>query len=879
MTMLGRYRIDGRLGEGAMADVYRAFDPGIGRTVAIKVLKPELARDPSLGQRFLREARAAGALSHPHIATIYDVGEADGAAYIAMELVDGRPLDVVLAEGRMPYERVLSLGSQLADALAYAHRAGIVHRDVKPSNILLSADGRTAKLLDFGVARVGETTHGLARTQAGQLDRHAALHEPGSRRSVDAVDHRADLFSLGVVLYEMVTGKVAFPGHGARDARVADRRRSRSSRSRAPRPTARRACVSSSTSCSPRSRRSASPMARRLHAALLREAAAANEAPARHGLSLRLKLPLALVGVTAAALVASVSAMLAREERTLEHMAIVSGRVDRGVRHRQCRSTRRRQRRAGARAAGLVRAPGLRGPALPAIPASATWRSSTPAGSSVPLPTRGGSGRRYAAPTGESRVSAAGEAAVTAAADDGRGAGLRFVRPIRYAGADFGTVDLVLRRTALDAALANARALLIALALVVIVVAGLVGWLGAFAVARPLKRLRDALDAAAESGFALAPLAPTPRRIRRRLRRLQPRRGCDRAAARERDAADRHGRDPDRTERRLLPPRGRLMYMLQLFDAEDAVEPCDVRLLRDGTLRIGRDRAADWSIADPDCALSRTHCELTASSDGLTLRALGSNGVFDAGTGERMPDAVDAPVCVPGSLRMGRFRLVATRAALPDIPADTGTDDDLTAPLGSSTQVPTDWAEPAPDAPPVTGSLLEAFCQGAGLDASLLSSEPPEEIMRRAGAVYRQMVLGIGDLMAERDRARARYQLTKTTIGGTDNNPFKWAPTPSASDRSAADRFHRLPVGAGGALRLVPRSQAALGCDLRGAAGFAARRDRAVRSRSDRRGGGRPCLAAQELGPQRRCRRWPSVTPISLRRSRRTFRARSTARS
>lgn len=219
------------------------------------------------------------------------------------------------------------------------------------------------------------------------------------------------------------------------------------------------------------------------------------------------------------------------------------------------------------------------------------------------------------------------------------------------------------------------------------------------------------------------------------------------------------------------------MYMLQLFDAEDAVEPCDVRLLRDGTLRIGRDRAADWSIADPDCALSRTHCELTASSDGLTLRALGSNGVFNAGTGERMPDAVDTPVCVPGSLRMGRFRLVATRAALPDIPADTGRTMISTAPLGSSTQVPTDWAEPAPDAPPVTGSLLEAFCQGAGLDASLLSSEPPEEIMRRAGAVYRQMVLGIGDLMAERDRARARYQLTKTTIGGTDNNPFKWAPS------------------------------------------------------------------------------------------------------
>ena len=129
--MLGRYRIDGRLGEGAMADVFRAFDPGIGRTVAIKVLKPEYGRDPELGERFLREARAAGALNHPNIATVYDVGEADGVAYIAMELIEGQPLDtLLLAQGRLPYERVLALGQQLASALDYAHRAGVVHRDV-----------------------------------------------------------------------------------------------------------------------------------------------------------------------------------------------------------------------------------------------------------------------------------------------------------------------------------------------------------------------------------------------------------------------------------------------------------------------------------------------------------------------------------------------------------------------------------------------------------------------------------------------------------------------------------------------------------------------------------------------------------------------------
>ena len=219
------------------------------------------------------------------------------------------------------------------------------------------------------------------------------------------------------------------------------------------------------------------------------------------------------------------------------------------------------------------------------------------------------------------------------------------------------------------------------------------------------------------------------------------------------------------------------MYMLQLFDRDDAAEPVDVRLLGDGTLKIGRDAGADWSIADPDLALSRRHCELTAGPDGLLLKALGSNGVFDAATGARMPEATEVAVRVPGALRMGRFRLVATRAALPEVPHDTGRTMISTAPMGLATAVVTDWAEPAPAAPTVSGSLLEAFCQGAGLDASLLSSEPPEEIMRRAGAVYRQMVLGVGDLMAERDRARGRYQLTRTTIGGADNNPFKWAPS------------------------------------------------------------------------------------------------------
>lgn len=219
------------------------------------------------------------------------------------------------------------------------------------------------------------------------------------------------------------------------------------------------------------------------------------------------------------------------------------------------------------------------------------------------------------------------------------------------------------------------------------------------------------------------------------------------------------------------------MYMLQLFDRDDMVQALDARLIREGLLRIGRDTDADWPIADPDCALSRAHCELRVDGDGLTLRALGANGVFDADTGERFPDAVDVVLPVPSALRLGRFKMVATQAPHGDLEVDTALTMVLTPPLGSSVEVPSDWADAGETRPLGEGSLLEAFCEGAGLDCSLLSEEEPTEIMRRAGAVYRQMVLGIGDLMAERDHARRRYQLTRTTISGADNNPFKWAPT------------------------------------------------------------------------------------------------------
>ena len=214
--------------------------------------------------------------------------------------------------------------------------------------------------------------------------------------------------------------------------------------------------------------------------------------------------------------------------------------------------------------------------------------------------------------------------------------------------------------------------------------------------------------------------------------------------------------------------------MLQLFDAADELHPIDARLLRDGIMRIGRDQNADWTIVDADRAISRAHCELEATDGRLTLRCQGSNGVFDDRTGQRMPDGEDVPLALPFAFRVGCYRIAASRA--PDDEAIGGGSRTLLLPPGANDDVPDDWSD-APATRDADGSLLEAFCQGAGLDASLLSAEEPAEIMRRAGAVYRQMILGVGELMAERDRARERFRMSRTTIGGAGNNPFKFAPT------------------------------------------------------------------------------------------------------
>jgi len=203
---LGRYRILGELGRGAMGTVYRAVDPLIEREVAIKALRADLPEDVRGGvrERFLREAKAAGRLGHPNIVIIYDVGEQNDVAYIAMELLEGKSLQELLREGRMPVDTIVDLAAQIAEGLEHAHRAAIVHRDVKPANVMVSPSGR-AKLTDFGVAYVASSTMTQTGTALGSpkyMSPEQVIGQP--------VDPRSDVFALGVVLYEMLVGRTPF---------------------------------------------------------------------------------------------------------------------------------------------------------------------------------------------------------------------------------------------------------------------------------------------------------------------------------------------------------------------------------------------------------------------------------------------------------------------------------------------------------------------------------------------------------------------------------------------------------------------------------------------------------------------------------------------
>src|SRR5215470_2461697 len=218
-TKLGPYEVLGPLGAGGMGEVYRARDTRLDRTIAIKILPAQFSSDPVHKQRFEREAKTISNLNHPHICVLHDIGQQDGIDYLVMECVEGETLAKRLEKGPLPLEQVLKLGAQIADALDKAHRSGVVHRDLKPSNIMLTPTG--AKLLDFGLAKSsapvlsGATL--TAITPPSPVTAEGAVVGTFQYMSLEQIegkelDGRSDIFSLGAVLYEMLTGQRAFQG-------------------------------------------------------------------------------------------------------------------------------------------------------------------------------------------------------------------------------------------------------------------------------------------------------------------------------------------------------------------------------------------------------------------------------------------------------------------------------------------------------------------------------------------------------------------------------------------------------------------------------------------------------------------------------------------
>ncbi len=210
VDQIGRYRIDALLGSGAMGDVYRAYDPIIDRPVAIKVIRPELIAGSGSEQwlqRFRREARAAGRRFHPNIVAILDFGDDNGVPFLAMEYVDGRSLDVVIkTSSPLEPSRSVTMISQVLSALGFAHQNGIIHRDVKPSNILVLSNN-DIKVADFGIARIDASEF----TIVGDLLGTPAYMAP-EQFSGAPIDERTDLFAAGVIFYEMLTGVKPFRG-------------------------------------------------------------------------------------------------------------------------------------------------------------------------------------------------------------------------------------------------------------------------------------------------------------------------------------------------------------------------------------------------------------------------------------------------------------------------------------------------------------------------------------------------------------------------------------------------------------------------------------------------------------------------------------------
>ncbi|MDP3175887.1 MAG: protein kinase [Phenylobacterium sp.] len=499
LQRVGRFEIQERIGHGAMADVYRAYDPTINRVLAIKVLKPEFCQNREYVARFVREAKAAGALSHPNIVTIFDVGEEVGAPYIAMELLDGEPLDAVVARRRqLPPQEVAAIGLQLAEALHYAHGLGVVHRDIKPSNILLLADGASLKILDFGIARVNEAdpeSHDAeaSMTQVGQILGTPRYMSPEQALGRE-LDGRSDLFSTGVVLYELLTGAKAFSGATAVTLALQITQQDPEPIVRfAPRAPAGLQFIITKLLAKRPERRFVDGA--HLAEALRREQAA--YAPVRdakrRNLPLQLRLTLVMALITATALAVSIGAVLNREHRAMEEMALTSGSA------------------MASFVASNAALSAAENAALPPaerdwLPVQAFIKAAAADRNIQALTVVDGEGRVRAASdprqVGRTYIPAKGEAVVergptvivTRPASAGGAEDFRFVRPIVYAGHAFGVVDVRVSGAPLQSAVTLSKWLMAGLAWVVLAVVMAASFVMAHLLAEPIRRLRKAME-------------------------------------------------------------------------------------------------------------------------------------------------------------------------------------------------------------------------------------------------------------------------------------------------------------------------------------------------------------------------------------------------
>ncbi|MBC7768470.1 MAG: protein kinase [Phycisphaerales bacterium] len=501
VKVVGRYQIQARIGQGAMANVYRAYDPSINRVLAIKVLKREYCRNPEFTMRFLREARAAGALSHPNIVTIYDVGEIEGFPYIAMELLDGEPLDkVAQRQGQFASTDILTVGCQLADALRYAHGQGVVHRDIKPSNIMLGKDGRSVKILDFGIARLADAegaAEQLSMTQVGQVlgtPRYMSPEQALGR----PLDGRSDLFSVGALLYELIMGKPAFTGASAAtlalqitqlDPPPIDVDCPRGLKFIVNKLLAKRS-----------EQRFVSGAA--LHMALQRERAALEAAQGadRRRLAFPIRAALVVSAVTALALLIGIGAVLDTQYRAMERVAVTSGSSIVSF------------------VAANAALPAAENAMLPAdqrdwlpVQAFISTASADPNVSQMIVADHDGViraasdprlvGAHYMEPQGRRVTRDASGIAVTSvrAADGTRS--FRFAHNIEYAGQRVGLVDISVRKTELQAAAMLTRLSLIGLGLMILALVAVLSVLAARYVMQPVRALRTGLQDAADGNL------------------------------------------------------------------------------------------------------------------------------------------------------------------------------------------------------------------------------------------------------------------------------------------------------------------------------------------------------------------------------------------